>query len=528
MKKRVIIGLLGTQLDRIVNVKRWSRWRPTVALFLHEDLLIDRLELLYQQRYGKLANLVRDDIQRVAPETQVNLMSIDLEDPWDFESVYAVLHDFAQSYPFDNDAEEYLLHITTGSHVAQICLFLLTEARYFPAKLLQTSPGSGDQRARGSYTIIDLDLSKYDRIAQRFQRQQQQGLSFLKAGIDTRSSVFNRLIESIEQVAIHSRAPLLLTGATGVGKTQLARRIYELKNARRQISGPFVEVNCATLKGEGAMAALFGHTRGAFTGAVKSRAGLLRSADGGMLFLDEIGELGLDEQAMLLRAIEEKRFLPMGADAEVSSNFQLIAGSNRDLSEQVQKGLFREDLLARINLWQFTLPGLAERREDIEPNLDFELDRFAHEHGARVRFNSQARAAYLHFAESSEAYWKGNFRDLGASVTRMGTLAGSGRIDLALVKEEIERLRALWHTYSTDSLLTRYLDAEQIRNVDQFDQVQLVKVIAVCLQSRSLSEAGRRLFNVSREHKKTANDADRLKKYLARFGLDWRQLMSGN
>ena len=101
------------------------------------------------------------------------------------------------------------------------------------------------------------------------------------------------------------------------------------------------------------MSALFGHAKGAFTGAVTERAGLLRAADGGVLFLDEIGELGADEQAMLLRALEEKRFLPLGSDKEVASDFQLIAGTNRDLEADVARGRFRDDLLARIDLWTF-------------------------------------------------------------------------------------------------------------------------------------------------------------------------------
>src|SRR6185436_12447123 len=113
---------------------------------------------------------------------------------------------------------------------------------------------------------------------------------------------------------------------------------------------------------------LFGHVKGSFTGAAQDRKGLLVAADGGLLFLDEIGELGLDEQAMLLRAVEEKRFLPVGSDTEVESDFQLIAGTNRGLAEEVRSGRFRADLLARIDLWTFRLPGLAERREDVEPN----------------------------------------------------------------------------------------------------------------------------------------------------------------
>ena len=132
---------------------------------------------------------------------------------------------------------------------------------------------------------------------------------------------------------MRSASPILLLGPTGAGKSLLARRIYELKKSRRLVKGPFVEVNCATVRGDAAMSALFGHVKGAFTGAVRDRPGLLLSADDGVLFLDEIGELGLDEQAMLLRALEEKRFLPLGGDQEVSSDFQLIAGTNRDLAD---------------------------------------------------------------------------------------------------------------------------------------------------------------------------------------------------
>src|SRR6185436_16428219 len=146
---------------------------------------------------------------------------------------------------------------------------------------------------------------------------------------------FNRLIENIERVAIRSKEPILLMGPTGAGKSRLARRVFELKKTRHQLAGNFVEVNCATIRGDAAMSALFGHVKGSFTGAIQDRKGLLVAADGGMLFLDEIGELGLDEQAMLLRAVEEKRFLPVGSDREVRSDFQLLAGTNRDLGRAV-------------------------------------------------------------------------------------------------------------------------------------------------------------------------------------------------
>lgn len=525
-RRTVALGLLGPKLDAGFGPTRWEHWRPTVALFQHEDVLVDRMELLYQERFERLAHTVADDIRAVSPETQVRCHRIDFEHPWDFEPVYETLHDFATNYPFDPDTEDYLLHITTGTHVAQICLFLLTETRHFPGRLIQTAPPRKKRTGEpGHTTIIDLDLSKYDRIAARFCAETIEATTFLKGGIATRNRAFNALIDRIETVAVASSAPLLLTGPTGAGKTRLARRIYELKRRRRQLHGPLVEVNCATLRGDQAMSALFGHRRGAFTGAIGDRPGLLKAADSGLLFLDEVGELGLDEQAMLLGALESGRFLPVGADKEAESDFQLIAGTNRDLGPAVVQGKFREDLLSRINLWSFPLPGLRDRPEDIEPNIAFELEQFTAASGTRVTFNREARARFLGFARSPQAHWRGNFRDLNAAITRMATLADGGRIGVDLVDEEIDRLRISWRRPGTgDAERARLVDVlgeERADNLDPFDAVQLAYVLGVCADAKTLSAAGRALFAVSRTQRKTVNDADRLRKYLARFDLSW-------
>jgi transcriptional regulatory protein RtcR len=394
----------------------------------------------------------------------------------------------------------------------------LVEAGFIPGRLLQSAPPRGGRPT--PLQTIDLDLAKYDRLRSRFQAEQQAAVGFLKGGIATRNPAFNALIDRIERVALASAAPLLLTGPTGAGKSKLARRITELKRSRRLVAGPLVEVNCATLRGDGAMSALFGHTRGAFTGATEARKGLLVAADKGILFLDEIGELGLDEQAMLLRAIEERRFLPFGADKEVASDFQLIAGTNRDLHAEVRAGRFREDLLARIDLWTFRMPGLAERPEDIAPNLDFELEQQVARSGRQVRFQREARDRFLAFAE--RAPWPANFRDLNAAVTRLVTLADAGRIDVAGVEDEIARLQTAWGAPSPRGTRVAALFGDA--PLDRFDQSQLEDVLAVCATARSLSEAGRLLFAVSREQKSSTNDADRLRKYLARFGLAWADL----
>ncbi|WP_428268653.1 RNA repair transcriptional activator RtcR [Haliangium sp.] len=532
-KRLVVIGLLGSVLDRSGRSGRpgrWEKWRPSVDLCRHPDLLVHRFELIHAPAHQALMDQVAADIAHISPETEVCPHPIAVHDAWDFEEVFAALHQFARTYDFRVDDEDYLVHITTGTHVAQICLFLLTESRHFPARLVQSSPpGPGARGQPGRYSVIDLDLSRYDRLAARFREEQAESLSFLKSGIDTRNPAFNALIEQIERVAVRSRAPILLSGATGAGKSQLARKIYQLKQARRQVSGPFVEVNCATLRGDAAMSALFGHVKGAYTGATRDRSGLLRRADQGVLFLDEIGELGADEQALLLRAIEERQFSPVGADHEVDSDFQLIAGSNRDLRADVAAGRFREDLLARIDLWSFRLPSLRERPEDIEPNLDYELARWTGEHGTRVTFNKEGRAHFLAFA-TAEAEWPGNFRDFNAAITRMATLAPGGRIGRADVDEEIARLREMWRRPGRDHgdevwpHVTAALGLHAVEALDRFDLAQLEEVLAVCARASTLSAAGRVLFAASRRRKASTNDADRLRKYLARHRLDWASL----
>jgi transcriptional regulatory protein RtcR len=227
----------------------------------------------------------------------------------------------------------------------------------------------------------------------------------------------------------------------------------------------------------------------------------------------------------------------MGSDREVKSDFQLLAGTNRDLAQRVREGSFRDDLLARIELWTFKLPGLRERPEDVEPNLDFELEQATRTLGMRVTMNREARQRFVAFATAPEAVWSGNFRDFNAAVTRMATLSTGGRIDVATVDDELARLRARWQLAAPreaasdtaraapdEALLREALGEEGAAALDRFDRAQLADVIRVCRATPTLSAAGRALFAVSRAGRTSVNDADRLRKYLARHGLSWELL----
>lgn len=532
--KNVVIGWLGSEKDKFKGDKRWEKWRPTVSLFQHAEIRFDRCELLYQSKFKDLMEYVATDIAEISPDTVVNPRLIDFEDPWNFPEVYRILYNFVTEYDFDCEGEDYFLHLTTGTHVSQICMFLLAESKIFPGKLIQSSPITKSTKEKsGIYEIVDLGHSDFDRIRSRvhFEEQSQRNISYLKDSIDTRNNEFNTLIEVMERVAIQSTEPILLLGPTGAGKTKLARRIYDLKVSSKKVSGEFVKVNCATIKGDGAMSALFGHIKGSFTGAVDKRSGLLLSAHKGVLFLDEIAELGPGEQAMLLHALEEKEFLPYGADKHKKSDFQLIAGTNANLYELVEQKLFREDLLARLEHWKFVLPGLKSRREDIEPNIDFELQQLTSRRKQAVSFTPKAKSKFIEFAVSPAAAWKRNFRDLSRAIDRMATLSPNGRITVEIVEREILELQKSWVEPSSiqpKKLAEKLLTEEQLNAIDDFKLIQLEAVLAVCCKCRTIAEAARLLFPKSMAVKKSKNDSDRLSKYLLKYEIEWSRIQSLN
>ena len=564
MNKTAVIGFLGTTLDNGFNDKRWQRWRPTVSLGLHDELLVDELHILYSKRDKRLFKIVVDDVAIVSPQTKVIGHHVALASPWDFADVYAELYDFVASFDFDAQTD-YLLHLTTGTHVAQICWFLLVEAGFIPANFIQTSPCPRPDQAdpQGRYQVIDLDVSRYDSLRARFEAEKEQHWQTLQANLVTQNAAYKQLISDIEKVATRSTAPILLMGATGAGKSQLASQIYAIKKAKADSAtqtkyalDKFVEVNCATLRGDTAMSVLFGHVKGAFTGAAASREGLLKSADGGLLFLDEIGELGLDEQAILLTALEEQRFYPLGSDTPINVSFQLMAGTNKDLRQAVANSEFRADLFARLNTWTFFLPSLKDRLEDLPANIDYELARLGSEQQQQYRFEPSARRLYEDFATSSEATWQGNFRDLTASMIRLTTLADSKVIRTTDVRSEIERLTELWqlptgtinhsnnllsqNSLSKDepkimldsglieqgshTILSQYVDEEILASIDPFEAVQLAYVIRICIQHKNQAIAGRYLYANSRDKLKNPNDSDRLRKYLMKFDLRFDEL----
>ena len=228
-------------------------------------------------------------------------------------------------------------------------------------------------------------------------------------GIVTENEYIKQMLKECVQVA-KSDITTLLTGESGTGKEVFAQFIH--KNSTRA-DAPFIAVNCASIPGNLLASELFGHVKGAFTGAIKNRPGRFREADNGTLFLDEIGDMPLELQASLLRTLEVGKISPVGLDKEETVNVRIIAATNKNLKECVKEGTFREDLYYRLNVISFSLPPLREREDDIIPLARF----FLRKNGINKRLSPAASTALTNYN------WPGNIRELANAMERAKILA---------------------------------------------------------------------------------------------------------
>ena len=244
--------------------------------------------------------------------------------------------------------------------------------------------------------------------------QARQSLTLKRGQIIGSSPELNRSLDKAAQAAA-SDINVLLTGETGTGKELYARAIHA-SSARSEAN--FVVVDCAALCPSLAESELFGHEKGAFTGAEKRRKGLVCTADGGSLFLDEIGELSLELQKILLRVLQEKRFHPVGSEKEVGCNFRLIAATNKDLKAMAEAGQFRSDLLYRLSVFTLPLPPLRERRDDIPELVTTHVKVACEQEGVAIKEISPDL-----FTTAQSYPWHGNVRELVGAMFRAVSVA---------------------------------------------------------------------------------------------------------
>ena len=254
----------------------------------------------------------------------------------------------------------------------------------------------------------------------------------LSQGLGTmigRSPEMEKLYRILAKVA-QSTHPVLVLGESGTGKELVARTIHGYgPNA----SKPFLPVDCGSLVPSLIESELFGYVKGAFTGAVKSKDGLFVSAEGGTVFLDEIGELSLDLQAKLLRALQEKEVRPVGATHRVPIKARIVAATNRDLASMVEKGTFRKDLFYRLNVVNLRLPTLRDRREDIPLLTAYFLDRVSKERGLKFSLSDEALRTMMRYD------WPGNIRELEHAIQRASTMGSGPVLELGHMPTQVQQ-----------------------------------------------------------------------------------------
>ena len=232
----------------------------------------------------------------------------------------------------------------------------------------------------------------------------------------------------VEKVA-PSKASVVITGQSGTGKEMVVRAIHQLSPRKDK---PFIAINCSAIPSGLMESEMFGHERGAFTGADQRRLGSWELADGGTLFLDEVGEIPIELQAKFLRVLEEERLRRLGGKSEIAVDVRVISATNRDLKEEIKAGRFREDLYFRLNVFHIPLAPLKERREDIALLVQHFIDRFSREGGKRVQGVSPQAVKLL-----QEYAWPGNIRELRNTLERAVILCGPGMIDVEHLPAEL-------------------------------------------------------------------------------------------
>src|SRR3954452_324321 len=247
-------------------------------------------------------------------------------------------------------------------------------------------------------------------------------------GLVGSSPPMRKAMELVEKVA-PSKASVVITGQSGTGKEMVARAIHQLSPRREK---PFIAINCSAIPASLIESEMFGHERGAFTGADQRRLGAWELADGGTLFLDEVGEIPIELQAKFLRVLEEERLRRLGGKSEIAVDVRVISATNRDLKEEIKAARFREDLYFRLNVFHIPLAPLKERREDIALLVQHFMDRFSREGGKRVKGISPQAVKLL-----QEYAWPGNIRELRNTLERAVILCGPGMIDVEHLPAEL-------------------------------------------------------------------------------------------
>jgi len=374
-----------------------------------EHLGVDRVVLLASANVKERTEQTLEEIQSRHPSVVGEMHMLVLPNPTDYSAIITQVREVFHEVNKEVESPEYIVATASGTAQMHACWLLLTQSGEIPAQVVQTHPPKFLKLGESPVKFINIGSAEFPRIQPGFAVGEDEELSIEAAcrsiGIIGEHPIFVRALDEVANLASYNENILIL-GETGSGKEVFQKLITKMSDRSSQ---KVVTVNCAGLNAELIDSQLFGHRKGSFTGAVKDALGYFDKADGGILFLDEIGEIPIGLQAKLLRAIEYGEVQPVGGDTHHTVDVMFVAATNRDLSEMIQDGDFRQDLYQRFSS-KITIPALRARRTDISLLAIHFLDQWSRNHARGKQFSPEALQALCQYA------WPGNVRELQSLV----------------------------------------------------------------------------------------------------------------
>jgi len=366
-----------------------------------------------------------------------DLYVVELSSPTNYAEIYQKVCEELKTLRLPNDSVEITFHLSPGTPAMTAIWIILAKTR-FPAKLIQTSKENGLESVDFFFDLASEYLPEFlKRSSSRIERLSDQLPSAPEfSKLVHRSQVMREQILLAQKISAHE-VPVLILGETGTGKEIFAAAIHA---ASRRAGQPFIAVNCGSISKDLANSELFGHKKGAFTGADAARPGHFREAEGGTLFLDEIGDLPLDSQVRLLRALQQREITPLGESKPIKVDVRIVAATHRDLAKDVAEGRFREDLFHRLAVGILNLPPLRERDGDLDLLIDHLLD--------QINRDAEDKPEAQHKEISPEArklillhHWPGNIRELYHTLLRAAIWSDSAIIEAADLQRSLLDIR---------------------------------------------------------------------------------------
>lgn len=364
-------------------------------------------------------------VSNLYPQSEIHILEVNLADPTNYRDIFKELRKYIQHILDEFQDARFFISVASGTPHMHACWVLLTASGEIPAHILHVRPPRFVTKDLPLVSEIDLASPEFPSV--RFQSQaipiedEEVDINTVRTqlGIVGDHPDLLRALE-IGSMLAPSQSPVLILGETGTGKELFARLIHGLSGRLRE---KFVTINCAAMPNDLVESLLFGHKKGAFTGAINDQVGKFDVADGGTLFLDEIGELPLPAQAKLLRVLQDGLVEPIGDVEPHAVDVRVVGATNLDLGKMIQQGKFREDLFFRLNVGEVILPPLRERRSDIPKLALHILDRLNNSLRRSKRLSSEA------LARLQSHNWAGNVRDLGNVIERSARLCRRDVLD---------------------------------------------------------------------------------------------------